>query len=278
MRTSWYLINITARTNQTPSHYVEALEKLVNEDPLINIKGEKYISARKLELSREKCNGLPSWIILNLTSYIIVDTGAFYSRTKKEKVSIEWDSDIVVNFRESDVIFIPSKHIAAVRATSKITYTQIWEYFSEALNIIEPDGFDVNVCIDHHFIESIRTAREIVNIKAEISFSNPTYTDGFESFQSLLDDKMREANPEKVGINIFGSKSSPLEVSDDGLVEATLSIAENNGTVEAVVRENVDSPYTIVNSKDHPRKIQVEAMTGSMLAHLFNKISEIFHG
>lgn len=278
MRTSWYLINIVARTNQTPSHYVEAFENLVEQDPLINLRGETYVSARRLTPSIEECNGIPSWITLNLISYVIVDTDAFYSRARKEKVSMEWDSDIVVNFKEADVILIPSKHIVAVKASSKISYLQVWKYFNEALNQIEPDGFDVNVCIDHNFIESIRTANEIVNIKAEISFSNPTSTNAFESFQSQLDDKMREANPEKVDINIYGSKSSPLEVTDDGLVTATLAIAENNGTVEAVVREDADSPYTTVNSKDHPRKIYVDALSGNLLGHLFNYISDLFHG
>lgn len=139
MRTAWYLINITARTNQTPSHYVKVFDGLVEEDPMVNIQGETYVSVKNLERSSEECNGIPSWMILNLISYVVLDDDAFYSKARKEKVSMEWDKDIVANFKETDVVFIPSKHIVAVRVSSKISHNQIWKYFSEALKRIEPD-------------------------------------------------------------------------------------------------------------------------------------------
>lgn len=278
MRTSWFLINITARTNQTPSHYVEAISALQNQDPLINVRGEKNISLKNIRLSAENTNGIPSWIEISLMSYVIIDPDAFYSKARGEQISMEWDSDIVANFKSDVVIFFPSKHIVAVKASSKIKYTQVCKYFEEALNIIEPDGFDVTICIDHHFIESIREAFEIINIKAEISFSNPTFTNDYESFQSLLDAKMRETNPEKVDLNIYGSKTSPLNVTENGLVNAALDIAENNGTVTAIIKQDASSPYETVDSKEHPKKLYLNATTGNLFGNLFNAIVELFHG
>lgn len=190
---------------------------------------------------------------------------------------MEWDSDIVANFKSDEVVFFPSKHIVAVKASSKIKYTQVCKYFEEALNVIEPDGFDVTICIDRHFIESIRDAFEIINIKAEISFSNPTFTRDYENFQSLLDAKMRETNPEKVDLNIYGSKTSPLNVTENGLVNAALNIAENNGTVTAIIKQDVSSFYETVNSKDHPKRLFLEATSGNLFGHLFNAIAELFH-
>lgn len=43
-RTKWYLINIKARTNQTPLHYYNALQKLKEEDPLVFVSEDKALS------------------------------------------------------------------------------------------------------------------------------------------------------------------------------------------------------------------------------------------
>lgn len=278
MRTAWNLINITARTNQTPSHYIEAISSLQEQDPIVNVGGEKNVSIRGTEASVENTNGIPSWIEIELMSYVIINPDAFYSKARQERISMNWDSDIVANFKSAKVVFFPFKHIVAVRASSKIKYNQVCKYFQVALNRIEQDGFDVTICIDHNFIDSIRTAYEIVNIKATISFSNPTFTTEFESFQSELDAKMRDANPEKVDLNLYGSKTSPLNVSANGLVDATLNIAENNGTVSAVIKQEENSSYETVDSKDHPKKLIVEASSGNIFGALFNAIAQLFHG
>lgn len=47
-RTTWFVVNIKARKNQKPSHYVEAFRAIKEKDPLIEVFGKKCISIRAM--------------------------------------------------------------------------------------------------------------------------------------------------------------------------------------------------------------------------------------
>ena len=79
-QTTWYVINIKARRNQTPAHYVDAFRKIQTEDPLVQVYGKKYISIRSLHESETmEVDGVPQWMKACLAHYTIVDSDAFYN-------------------------------------------------------------------------------------------------------------------------------------------------------------------------------------------------------
>ena len=148
-QTTWHLINIKTRRNQSASHYVQAFHRLYEEDPMIALPREKSGSLKSMAFSEllDESNQ-PKWIQATLLSYTIIDPTAFYNKRSQEDVDMDdWDSDIVANKKEAELFFIPSVHTLAVRRSSDISLANIVLYLSEALNRIEPDTFDVDAIV-----------------------------------------------------------------------------------------------------------------------------------
>lgn len=85
--TTWHVINIKAHSNQTPSHYVEAFERIETQDPLIEMerRTNRFVSIRSVSKGINQTNEeYPMWIAINLVAYTMIDPNAFYNRRSKE--------------------------------------------------------------------------------------------------------------------------------------------------------------------------------------------------
>jgi hypothetical protein len=181
-QTTWYLINIKARREQTAEHYVQVFRSLYEQDPLVGFpRGGKSGSLKYVTFSNLLDeNGNPNWIQIGLLSYTIIDPEAFYNKRIREDVTMDdWNEDIVANKKETDLYFIPSVHTLAVKCNSDISLKNIVFYLSEALNRVEPDTFDVDVIIERDILERILNAHAVTHLYANISYSNPGHTRGF---------------------------------------------------------------------------------------------------
>lgn len=193
-RTKWNLINIKARTNQTPLHYYEALLNLQKEDPLVFVSEDKALSLMGIG-ERNAINPnteTPDWIVLKIMSYVIVDPTGFYDRREHQKLNIEWNDDWVSNKKETEVLFCFDNHTLAVRKRSDIPLNRIREYFSKALESIEPETFDVDIISDEDVINRIKTAYSIIKLEADISFGNGGHAKGF---RGVLETRLRKPTP-----------------------------------------------------------------------------------
>lgn len=274
MKTSWYILNIKARTNQNPSHYVECLRSLKEQDPLVTVAKDKCVSIWNIEESIENTNGIPSWIIIKIISYTIIDPTKFYNRRSKENLELQWDSDVVANKKEAELIFIPTCHKLATKKNSKITLNYVKKYFEEALNQVESESFDVNIVVSQDLIRKIKDAFAVVRIRADISFSNPGHSDGFAR---VLDEKLRAANPDKALVELIGTKTTPLGNQSDGLVSAITDIAEQDGTIEATIQSEEGGIYEKVSSSSYPRIVSaIQNRASEVWGAVYNAISEIF--
>ncbi|PWB03248.1 DUF4747 domain-containing protein [Duncaniella muris] len=274
MKTSWYILNIKARTNQTPSHYVECLRNLKAQDPLVTVAKDKCVSIWSIEESIENTNGIPSWMIIKIISYTIIDPTKFYNRRSKENLELQWDSDVVANKKETELFFIPACHKLATRKNSKITLNYVKKYLEEALNQVESESFDVNIVVSQDLIRKIKDAFAVVRIRADISFSNPGHSDGFAR---VLDEKLRAANPDKALVELIGSKTTPLGNQSDGLVSAITDIAEQDGTIEATIQSEEGGIYEKVSSSTYPRIVSViQSKASEAWGAVYNAIREIF--
>lgn len=273
--TSWFLINIKARTDQQPSHYVQTLKNLEKEDPMVELRREKCISLKSIEFSPETDNNsICKWIKLKLISYTIIDTDSFYNKREKEDVHIDdWDNDIVANRKEAEVYFIPSVHTVAVKQNSQINIKHIVEYFSESLNRLEPETFDVNIITERDVLDQILNAYSIQKIEASILYSNPSSTNGF---RGAFDSKLRAMNPSQFEIVAKGTKDNPLVNEEDGMINAIVDAAERDGNIIATIMPTEGAKLVRIDSREHPRKLRIPQIVHSIGASLYNAMINIF--
>lgn len=273
-RTTWFVVNIKARKNQKPSHYVEAFRAIKEKDPLVEVFGKKCISIRSMiESECVENDDMPKWIQLNITHYTIVDPSAFYNIREHKDVDMEWNTDIVANKHEAELYFIPSVHMLAVKRNSKISLNNVLKYLQGALENIEPEGFDVSVVLDHDLITRILSAHAIYSYEAQISYSNPGHSKGFAK---MFEDNMLTLNPNKFSLAAVGTEENPLVINDDGIIEAATRLAEENGSVKATIVESEGGRRERVDSKDHPRILVIPQIVNGICSTVYHAIMDAF--
>jgi len=274
-QTTWHIVNIKARREQNTNHYVEAFKRLFEEDPLIELPRDKSESLKSMTFSEElDRNSKPKWIKATLLYYNIIDPNAFYDRKNQKDVNIDdWNSDVVANKKEVELIFIPSVHTLVVKRNSPISLKNIITYLTEALNLIEPDTFDVSVVIERDVLDRILSAYAVYAIEANISYSNPGHTNGFIS---AFDSKLKNMQPNDFTIIAKGSKDHPLINETDGMLETIVDLSEREGTVKATIQSTANSPLVKIDSKDHPRILVVPQIINDVYSTLYNTIRTLF--
>ena len=219
-------------------------------------------------------NGNPNWIQIGLLSYTIIDPEAFYNKRSREDVTMDdWNEDIVANKKETDLYFIPSVHTLAVKCNSDISLKNIVVYLSEALNRVEPDTFDVDVVIERDILERILNAHAVTHLYANISYSNPGHTRGFEA---VFDRKLREMGASRIEFTATGSKEHPLNSEDDGMLQSLVKLSEENGYVQATIQSTENAKFENIDSSEHPRKLIVPQIVNDVCSTIYNTIRNIF--
>lgn len=272
--TSWYVVNLKARTNQCPRHYVDAIHKIKEQDPLIEVRGNKCISVH----SMEECNildndGLPKWIKLVITHYTIVDPNAFYNIREHKDVNMDWDKDIVANKKEAELFIIPSVHKVIVKKSTKISLNNIVTYLKGSLDRVEEETFDVTIVLEHDFIQRIVSAHSVISFDAHISFSNPGHSSGFAK---VFEDKVKGMNPNSLDIAAKGSVKNPLNKEKDGLIHAACTLAEENGTIDAKIKDTETSKPVAVSSAKYPRVLRLSHYVNDIVSTVYNEVRTIF--
>ena len=268
--TTWFVINIKARSNQTSSHYVNAFESIETQDPLVEMerRSNRFVSIKSVSKSNiQTTEGLPQWMVINLVAYTMIDPNAFYNRRSKEDVEMPWDDDVVANKKEAQLVFIPSVHKIAVRKNSDITLNYILQYLKGALETVEKEEFDVDTVKDRDTLERILTAEKLIFMHAHISFSNPGHG---KYFKKLLDAKLREMNPSSVDIELQGTEERPLNRDDDGLVQALVDLSEENGCVQATIQNGTHIGREHIDTKDHPLVLPVRQIVNDICSTIYN--------
>lgn len=274
-QTTWYVINIKARRDQNTAHYVRAFRSLQEEDPLVDLSRNRCESLKSVTFSEILDNdSAPHWIKVTLLAYTMIDPEAFYNRRSREDITMEnWDSDVVANKKEAELIFIPSVHVLAIKKSSDITLNNVLKYLSEALNRIEPDGFDVSVIVERDILNRILTAHAIMRIEANVSYSNPSHTRGF---QQTFETKLRGMGADKFSMIAQGTAEHPLVDEEDGMIQAVVNLAEQNGTVKATIQATENAKLENIDSNEHPRVIVVPQIINNIYSTLYNELRTIF--
>lgn len=250
---------------------------LYEQDPLVGFsRGGKSGSLKYVTFSNllDK-NGNPNWIQIGLLSYTIIDSEAFYNKRSREDVTLDdWNEDIVANKKETDLYFIPSVHTLAVKCNSDISLKNIVFYLLQALNRVEPDTFDVDVIIERGILARILNAHAVTHLYANISYSNPGHTRGFEA---AFDRKLREMGASRIEFTATGSKEHPLNSEDDGMLQSLVNLSEENGYVQATIQSTENAKLEKIDSSEHPRKLVVPQIVNDVCSTIYNTIRSIIH-
>ena len=276
-QTTWYLINIKARRDQTTEHYVQAFHNLYEQDPLISFPRSGKSGSLKYATFSNLLdeNNTPKWIQIGLLSYTIIDPEAFYNKRSRENVTMDnWNEDIVANKKETDLYFIPSVHTLVVRCNSDISLKNIVYYLSEALNQVEPETFDVDIIIERDILDRILNAHAVTHLYANISYSNPGHTRGFEA---AFDRKLREMGASRIEFTATGSKDHPLNSEYDGMLQSVVNLSEQNGYVQATIQSTENAKFEKIDSSEHPRKLVVPQIVNDICSTIYNTIRSIIH-
>lgn len=276
-QTTWYLINIKARRAQTTEHYVQAFRNLYEQDPLISFPRSGKSGSLKYATFSNLLdeNNTPKWIQIGLLSYTIIDPEAFYNKRSRENVTMDnWNEDIVANKKETDLYFIPSVHTLVVRCNSDISLKNIVYYLSEALNHVEPETFDVDIIIERDILDRILNAHAVTHLYANISYSNPGHTRGFEA---AFDRKLREMGASRIEFTATGSKDHPLNSEYDGMLQSVVNLSEQNGYVQATIQSTENAKFEKIDSSEHPRKLVVPQIVNDICSTIYNTIRSIIH-
>lgn len=276
-QTTWYLINIKARRDQTTEHYVQAFRNLYEQDPLINFPRSGKSGSLKYATFSNLLdeNNTPKWIQIGLLSYTIIDPEAFYNKRSRENVTMDnWNEDIVANKKETDLYFVPSVHTLVVRCNSDISLKNIVYYLSEALNQVEPETFDVDIIIERDILDRILNAHAVTHLYANISYSNPGHTRGFEA---AFDRKLREMGASRIEFTATGSKDHPLNSEYDGMLQSVVNLSEQNGYVQATIQSTENAKFEKIDSSEHPRKLVVPQIVNDICSTIYNTIRSIIH-
>ena len=276
-QTTWYLINIKARRDQTTEHYVQAFRNLYEQDPLISFPRSGKSGSLKYATFSNLLdeNNTPKWIQIGLLSYTIIDPEAFYNKRSRENVTMDnWNEDIVANKKETDLYFIPSVHTLVVRCNSDISLKNIVYYLSEALNQVEPETFDVDIIIERDILDRILNAHAVTHLYANISYSNPGHTRGFEA---AFDRKLREMGASRIEFTATGSKDHPLNSEYDGMLQSVVNLSEQNGYVQATIQLTENAKFEKIDSSEHPRKLVVPQIVNDICSTIYNTIRSIIH-
>ena len=276
-QTTWYLINIKARRDQTTEHYVQAFHNLYEQDPLISFPRSGKSGSLKYATFSNLFDDFftPKWIQIGLLSYTIIDPEAFYNKRSRENVTMDnWNEDIVANKKETDLYFIPSVHTLVVRCNSDISLKNIVYYLSEALNHVEPETFDVDIIIERDILDRILNAHAVTHLYANISYSNPGHTRGFEA---AFDRKLREMGASRIEFTATGSKDHPLNSEYDGMLQSVVNLSEQNGYVQATIQSTENAKFEKIDSSEHPRKLVVPQIVNDICSTIYNTIRSIIH-
>lgn len=253
---NWYIINIVARHNQTPEHYVSALRKIAEEDPMCHIRGARFVSLGNIVDSQFKDNEIPCWLDLKLWSYDILDNDKFFSKEQKERVVMNLPSDIVANQAEEKVIFIPARHKAAVRYSGSISLKSILRFLQYALDQVEPGGFEVTTVKDKQVLDIICSSYSVIKFEAELFYSNDGH---FSNFTQNFDSQIKKSNARRLKLSMEGSKEEPLSTQEGSLVKTAVELSEQDGRVIAKLKRTEHAPYENIDTKDHPARLSILA-------------------
>lgn len=256
IRGSWFTINMKAYTDQVPEKYITAILKLIKNDPLVKIRGNRHISVEGYDILGDK--DLPKMIVLRLCAYDIMDPDAFYDIKQKKQAFPNISPDIVSNKKSCELYFVPDVHRFMVQKSGQMSLRTILNYFITGLDMVGEEGeFDVRAETSPGCLEIIGNAYKLYSFEATLSYSNSDPSSGFTKF---FVGKMKDAGAETVNLKMRSGKGRVLKFIKDGIIDAALSIVKSNGEAKARIKRTEDSAQETIETKDYPEIVHLEGV------------------
>ncbi len=165
------------------------------------------------------------------------------------------------DFQVMEYIFIPVLHrLCLLARLDNMSLLMVQKFLYEALNRIARADEEVQVTLEksREFLQDILNARDILDIKLHVSFSNQDLND---EYTNLVDSQLREAEIEQLEISgrPRDGKSVKLKKSEFLMGAAGLVPSNGRATVQIV---NSKGEKQTVNTSNYPRIFRIRCGLG----------------
>lgn len=249
---------------QKPIEYVKVLSSIYDHKLRVRTYGDRYTFIRTFEREGDNYHG----VFCNAV-FIAADSKAVNSETN-EIVLSGTDPKKGLGVKEWEYWFFPKYHRMAIKTTA--SQAQILKFLNAVFieTLVLEDSFSINVEVDKQTIDKIISAPALTRLYVKISYTN---NDNLGYWQGIIDEQLRKMHAKDSIIEMRGTKSIPIDVSQSEMARGYLHLSRSNGYAEASL-VNEDGSINRLNTKEHPR-IESVVYEGNPINALESKAQEI---
>lgn len=253
--------------------YSNLVKQIFKENLAYNTRGDKFMEIQSLNSFYDENNN--EVLFGNLIYYTVLDPNAWYNKRSKTIESIEINSDLFPNAKQTEFFFIPKAHRFCFETKQGgIALSQVEIFLKGALSRVVPEEkeFFVYVEVKEDAINRILQASVLHKITVGLTYSNNDLTEDFEEF---LDNDIRESQIQHLSLSAKSFRSETIDLTNSKLLKSAVKLSQSNGYAEAVI-ENEIGKNEVISTSEYPRKETVHSIAGREHIDVLNLILRLF--
>lgn len=224
------VLNIVLLHNQKPESYVNLFKKLLQEDYVIDLKGDKHIEL----LNFRKLSTLDMYEG-NFVTYVDIRPDAWFNPNSKEiETREDFDGPQYGNAKRATFYLIPNRHKLCLFSGSDISIQHVKAYIDGACRRLLGEGqVHVNYMTSKDDIKEVYDNLNITRVKLTLNYSNRAHTSGIEK---VFDDAAKADNIALINIELAAADKESITMEEGGMTDSLLNLATSlgNGSAEVV--------------------------------------------
>ena len=224
------VLNIVLLHNQKPESYVELFEKLLYEDYVIDLKGDKHIEL----LNFRKLPNL-NMFEGSFVTYVDIRPDAWFNPDSKEiETREDFEGPQYGNAKRAAFYLIPDRHKICLFSSGDISIKHVKTYIDCACRRLLGDGqVHVNYVTSKDDIKEVYDNLNITRVKLTLNYSNRAHTIGIEK---VFDDAAKADNIALINIELSAAEKESITMEEGGMTDSLLNLATSlgNGSAEVV--------------------------------------------
>lgn len=207
-----------------------------------------------------------------ISKYTVIDGDDWINLNNMEVETVDLPANSFPNLKETDYIFIPSRHRFAIVNNGLIKVGAVHKFLSSAVEAVIGNEEQSIVIVeqDEDVFQRIINAESVKKLLIDISYSNADTGD--EAYE-FMDNQIRESDMKRLKLEATPNQSGDIKTSSL-LLNGALKVAQSNGYVQATIVEN--NTRVKIDTKEHPRILYVTCEETNLLSNVVNQIVSIF--
>lgn len=224
------VLNIVLLHNQKPESYVDLFKNLLQEDYVVDLKGDKHIellSFRKLA-TIDMYEG-------TFVTYVDIRPDAWFNPDSKEIETREDFNGLQYgNAKRATFFLVPNRHKLCLFSGGDVSIQHVKAYLEGACRRLLGEGqVHINYVTSKDDIKSAYDNLNITRVKLTLNYSNRAHTSGIEQ---VFDDAAKADNIALINIELAAANKESITMEEGGMTDSLLNLATTlgNGSAEVV--------------------------------------------